>query len=639
MMCTVATRCLQASLGCCALLLSLALASFANAGDTMTCQSDAATVVKHGVVHAATDQPARGISETGSPVVDYFTGGGTYMPRTHCLVTPSGAVDWPWIMLLLVLTGSVIMAYLRIFLFWMKSFFDEQPRDRNPKLFDLAAIFLWCAICGYAMSMVMFFWPGYRLLAMFLVVLNVFSWKFCCSLEPFRLAFSANRLERQLREELQSRAKELEKLVELRTREAVEARLQAEAANVSKTEFLANMSHEIRTPMTAILGFADLLQEETDADGSAEKRHEYVATIKRHSKHLLAIVNDILDLSKIEAGKLLIERMPTDVVEVMEEVTQLLRARAAGQGIYLNLVFESALPSTMLTDPTRLRQVLLNLVGNAVKFTEIGGVTLTASMKIMHPSRASLCVTVRDTGIGMTQEQISRLFGAFEQVDASTSRRFGGSGLGLRISKRLAEMMAAEITVSSAPGKGSEFVLTMDAGDPSEFDWIDPRAKHARARPSKLADELDRPLSQPLAGLRILLAEDGPDNRRLIAHILYKAGAKVTCAENGRMAIEKLMRNGDFNGELLLPCPYDVVLMDIQMPELDGYAATRILRAKEFELPIVALTAHSMTGDREKCLEAGCTEYASKPIDKDGLIEVIAEVVQALGFQPAVSLA
>lgn len=558
-------------------------------------------------------------SATGLSVLDFFTADGAYVPRTHCLVTRTGAVDWPWITVLLVLTGSVILAYLRVFAFWMQSFFSEQPSDRNPKLFDLAAIFLWCAICGYGMSMVMFFWPGYRLLALFLVVLNAFSWRFCWNLEPFRKAFTANRLERQLREALESRAHELEKLVQIRTREAEEARLQAQAANLSKSEFLANMSHEIRTPMTAILGYADILAEEHDHSLAST---EHINTIKRHGSHLLAIVNDILDLSKIEAGKMTVEHVPTDLVAIVQDVVSLMRVRARGKGLALHAEFTSAIPARVLTDPTRLRQILLNLVGNAIKFTEIGSVIIRVHWEPSQNKHSTLQVSVEDTGIGIPLQQMDRLFAEFSQADASMTRRFGGTGLGLRISKRLANMLQGDIAVESEPDRGSTFTLRMELEEAQK--WSPAETPALLPLTDTEGNQLQQEARRSLLGLRVLLVEDGPDNQRLIAHLLHKAGASVLLADNGYAAIELLSAEPGLDAELVSPAPVDVVLMDIQMPKMDGYTATRLLRQKGCTLPIIALTAHSMAGDCEKCLAAGCNGYASKPIDREVLIQTIA---------------
>ncbi len=258
---------------------------------------------------------------------DFFTNYGTYMPRTHCLTTAQGAVDWPWVIGLMVLTAGVIAASLRIFAFWRKSYLEEQIADRNKKLMDLAWVFLWCAICGYAMSILMFVWPAYRLLAGFLVVLNVFSWRFATKLKDFKVSFAVKRLRRELDEARLARTEELESLVATRTCELEHARAAAEMASESKSSFVANMSHEIRTPMTAILGYADLLSDPESA-GTSEQRAELVGTIRRNGEHLLAIINDILDISKIEAGKMTVERIEVDPAGIIEDVVALMRVRA-----------------------------------------------------------------------------------------------------------------------------------------------------------------------------------------------------------------------------------------------------------------------------------------------------------------------
>lgn len=309
---------------------------------------------------------------------DFFTNFGRYMPRTHCLTGADGRPDWPWIAGLIVLTSGVIIGYLRIFVFWRRSYIQEPERDRNRKLMDLAWIFLWCAICGYAMSITMFFWPAYRLLAAFLVVLNIFTWKFIGSLDDFRVSFSAKRLQRELGEALARRNAELERVVAERTAELEVARALADAANASKSNFLANMSHEIRTPMTAILGFSDLL---ADPAQSVRDREACVNTIRRQGDHLLNVINDILDLSKIEADKLAVESVPTSLAAMLDDVGASLSPRARGKGIELRMVGEGPLPVTIRTDPTRLRQILINIVGNAIKFTEAGTVTVSARLE------------------------------------------------------------------------------------------------------------------------------------------------------------------------------------------------------------------------------------------------------------------
>ncbi len=411
---------------------------------------------------------------------------------------------------------------------------------------------------------------------------------------------------------------------EITARKAAEARLiaaeaEAQAASASKSEFLANMSHEIRTPMTAILGFTELLATDGDCERAPRQRLEYIDTIHRNGEHLLAIINDILDLSKIEAGKMTVERTETDPVRLVHEVLSLMDVKAAGKGISLRASFETAVPARMQSDPVRLRQILVNLVGNAIKFTEVGGVRLKVAC---DPATQALRIDVADTGIGLTPEQTGKLFQAFTQADASTTRKFGGTGLGLRISKRLAEMLGGDITVTSEQGSGSTFSLTVATGPLSGAEMVtaDQAGPVMRETISYSGVVSSAPETLPLAGLRILLAEDGPDNQRLISFHLRKAGAEVRIAENGRTAVEMLTQSGTLGGNLRSPPPVDLVLTDMQMPELDGYGAARLLRSKGCTLPIVALTAHAMRGDADKCIQAGCDGYASKPIDRNGLV-------------------
>ena len=401
-------------------------------------------------------------------------------------------------------------------------------------------------------------------------------------------------------------------------RELEIARHDADAANLAKSAFLANMSHEIRTPMTAILGFAETLLSEGDITKAPPKRIEAIHTIIRNGKHLLALINGILDLSKIEAGKLRLERVCCSPPELAQEVISLMRVRADAKGIPLTLEFAGKIPETIHTDPTRLRQILINLVGNAVKFTEVGQVRLQISLVCPTGADPMIQFDVTDTGIGMTEEQLGCLFKVFSQVDASTTRMFGGTGLGLAISKRLAEMLGGDITVTSDAGKGSTFRMTVAAGPLEDVPLIDPKV-HVDCNSATLPDKLRRNALPERLDCRVLLAEDGPDNQRLISFVLEKAGCQVTLAENGQIAYDKAIRASDAAE------PFDLILMDIQMPVLDGFAATRKLRDDGYAGPIIALTAHAMDGDRRKCIQAGCNGYASKPIDREDLIAIVAE--------------
>jgi signal transduction histidine kinase len=398
-----------------------------------------------------------------------------------------------------------------------------------------------------------------------------------------------------------------------------EAALRAEEGVRAKTQFLANISHEIRTPMTAILGYADLLLDPTLSEAD---RLAAMSTIKRAGDHLLSIVNDLLDLSKLEAERLAVECIDVSPVSLLADVESLMRPRAEGKGLSLTTEFAGPMPRTISSDPLRLRQILLNLVGNAIKFTEHGSVRVVARLATAVVDRAPLlAVEVADTGIGMTDDQVARLFHAFVQADSSTTRQYGGTGLGLMISRRLAWLLGGDIVVESRPGLGSSFIATVSAGNLDAVELI--------AAPRSMAAgrfELPAPVIAPTA-LRgaILLAEDGPDNQRLISFHLRRAGATVTIAGSGREAVHLITHAG----------PFDLVLMDMQMPEMDGYEATTRLRKSGCAVPIVALTANAMAEDRVKCLRAGCDDFATKPIDAVALVNLCARYMHATGLTAA----
>ncbi|MFN3152960.1 CHASE domain-containing protein [Bremerella sp.] len=401
-----------------------------------------------------------------------------------------------------------------------------------------------------------------------------------------------------------------------------DAREKAEEANQSKSEFLANMSHEIRTPMTAILGYTDLLAEQGQADQDNPDRMEYIDTIRRNGEHLLMIINDILDLSKIEAGKMTVESVPMRVDSLVRDVMELMQVKAAAKGLMLDSIVENKIPMIIDSDPVRLRQILVNLLGNAIKFTEIGRVRLRVCyVQAEH----SLQLSVEDTGIGMNDEQQQRLFQAFVQADNSTARRFGGTGLGLRISKRLAQMLGGDIAVTSEPDVGSVFCVSLKLEKINESNWLTPDEASTTTTKKVEVDDSPKQPVEALKGMRILLAEDGPDNVRLISFHLRKAGAEVTTVENGKLTIEQLTKDGTVDGPLEEPARFDLILTDMQMPEMDGYQSTSRLRDKGCTLPVVALTAHAMAGDLQKCLDAGCTDYTTKPIDRKRLIEVLQQ--------------
>lgn len=392
--------------------------------------------------------------------------------------------------------------------------------------------------------------------------------------------------------------------------ELTKAKDAAELANATKSEFLANMSHEIRTPMTAILGFTDVLL----GNVVNPENLESVKTIKRNGESLIGLINDILDLSKIEAGKLDVEMIDCSVLQVINEVYSLMKVRANAKGLQLEVRFDSAIPETICSDPTRLRQVLINIVGNAIKFTETESVQIITRLEKEAGSEPKLRIDVRDNGIGIDEENLKNLFLPFTQADGSTTRKFGGTGLGLTISRRLVELLGGSISVSSTLGEGSVFSVTVSTGPLNHVAMIE---CHGESKCIKTVLNEVEESADPLKNCRILFAEDGPDNQRLISFILKKAGAEVTLANNGQVGVDLA------SAALNEGRPFDVILMDMQMPVLDGYAATQTLRNLGYQKPIIALTAHAMSTDRQKCLDAGCDDYASKPIDRKQLIEMI----------------
>jgi signal transduction histidine kinase/AmiR/NasT family two-component response regulator len=380
-----------------------------------------------------------------------------------------------------------------------------------------------------------------------------------------------------------------------------------------KSEFLANMSHEIRTPLSAVLGFAEVLMEPKITE--AERRAHF-QTMRRNGEHLLGLINDILDLSKMEAGALQVERLQCDVLRLVKEVESILRPAAAEKGLELDVRCHGRLPSTIVTDPTRLQQILLNLVANALKFTNSGSVTIEIGPMIEGPGEPLLRIAVADTGIGIDPDTLARLFQPFTQADSSTTRRFGGTGLGLVISKRLAELLGGSLTVESVPGSGSRFTVTIATGPLQGVPWLTASTAKAAAVAPR-SQQAGSGAKQRIEG-RVLLAEDAVDNQRLISLILQKGGAEVTIADNGAAALERVKAAGE-QGR-----PFDLILMDMQMPVMDGYMATAELRRRGLRTPIIALTAHAMPGDREKCLAAGCDDYASKPVQSGRLIALVA---------------
>jgi PAS domain S-box-containing protein len=390
------------------------------------------------------------------------------------------------------------------------------------------------------------------------------------------------------------------------------AQAAAEAANRAKSQFLANMSHEIRSPMSAVLGYADILAAHLEDPDNLAGIH----TIQRNGQHLLALINDILDLSKIEAERLEIFQERFTPVQLIDDVYSLMAMRAQEKGLPFEVVYASPLPVTIASDMRRLKQILINLLSNAIKFTKKGSVTLQVDMLDADPAAPRLRFAVIDTGIGITKAQQSKLFQPFSQLDSALTREHSGSGLGLVISQHLAQLLGGEVTVQSRWRKGSTFTLTIATG---------PLEGVARRLPeARVVEEIPTNGRAPvsLQG-HMLVVDDRHDIRYLAQRYLEEAGAKVVTAEGGAAALAAIAAADKTDQS------FSAVVLDMQMPGMDGYAVARKLRAQGFAAPIIALTAHAMKGDREKCLAAGCSEYLSKPVNRQQLITLLANVIPA----------
>ncbi len=411
-----------------------------------------------------------------------------------------------------------------------------------------------------------------------------------------------DRLEQRVEErtsQLQVEINERERIQQ----ELVRAKDAAEAASQAKSEFLANMSHEIRTPLNAILGFTRLMRDGVEPEA---ERLDFLDTIHSSGQHLVTLINDILDLSKIEAGQLDYEFTRWSPHQVIAEVISVLRVRAKEKGLSLEYHWASKIPDTISTDPGRLRQLLLNVVGNAIKFTEHGGVRLVARLV---PEAEELTIDVIDTGIGIPKDKQQLIFEPFCKVDSSMTRQFGGTGLGLSICRHIANGLHGRLSVESELGHGSSFSVVISTGDLTGIRMLNEPDADILYR-----NQCDQPIRhRKLPKARILAVDDGDTNRKLIKLVLSRAGVEIDTAEDGQQALAMALNE-----------KFDLILMDMQMPIVDGYSATRRLREEGVTIPIIALTAHAMRDDEARCLEAGCSGYLTKPIDPDRLIDALA---------------
>jgi len=398
---------------------------------------------------------------------------------------------------------------------------------------------------------------------------------------------------------------QLEHRVRERTLELAEARDKAIQADRSKSAFLATMSHELRTPLTAIIGFSDSL---LDPDQNMAERIDSIHSIIKGSKHLHQIINDILDVSKIDADKLDIEHIPVNLFEILRDVEAIISLLATEKNLLFSIQYDFPLPEIITSDPLRLKQILINICNNAIKFTEKGSVTLKVSCDCKEQK---VFFNVIDTGIGLSDEQLDKLFKPFTQADNTTSRKFGGTGLGLHLSKKLAISLGGDIRVESTDGVGSRFTIEIHTGDLNGQTPV-------TSLPALPVQEIRG--TQPDFSLNgtVLLVEDHADNQRLISMYLNKAGIAADIANNGKEAVRKAMAN-----------EYDLILMDIQMPIMNGIEATQTLRAKNYTGPIVALTANAMKSDVDACTAAGCDDFVSKPIDKNSLYKLLEKYLSA----------
>lgn len=402
------------------------------------------------------------------------------------------------------------------------------------------------------------------------------------------------------------------------------AKEEAEQATRTKSDFLANMSHEIRTPMTAIIGFTEIMM---DSDFPQKDLPKVVQTIHNNGQHLLALINDILDISKIEAGKMTIENMGFNPLQNVYEVIDLMLPRAEAKGLRLEIDCVGPIPKVIHSDPTRMRQILMNLIGNAIKFTERGFIRITLRIEFpgLIESQSFLRMEVTDTGIGIPKDKIEKIFESFSQADTTTTRKYGGTGLGLSISRQLARMLGGDLFAESELGHGSTFIAQVETGEVNLGECVTLEQYQSEINESftaiKRKDETAAIKREQSQLLKILVVDDVIDNRRLLKFLLGKMNLTCDFAENGEEAVDKIFLS------MTSTRPYELVFMDMQMPIMDGITAARTVREENFTGAIVALTANAMPQDRARCLEAGCEEFLTKPIDRNALTAVVERMI------------
>ena len=542
-----------------------------------------------------------------------------FPPRWNCGTGWTAALGWTHVASDLVMTAAFFAVPFAVWLLARRGL----GKGYGSLLFLFAATFTLCGVV-HLLEAVIFWVPLYRLAAVMKFATA------CVSLVTVAVLLRALPRILALPEEA-ARADVLEGDVAV----AEEARSVASSASAAKTRFLAGMSHEIRTPLAALLGYLDVLTREV----SDPEQLSMLRTMRHHGEYLLTLLSDILDLSKVEAGKLRVVKEPVELVPLVSEVHSLMHARAAERGIAFEVGYADRVPGVIETDPVRLKQILLNLLSNAVKFTEEGAVRMTVRHEVVpdgdrdedrdkdrdgaadgdrgeDPGRVRMVFEVSDTGIGMTPEQVGRLFRPFTQAEDDTHRRFGGTGLGLSISRTLAEMLGGTITVDSAAGEGSTFRVTIDSAPADAVELIDPLRGSDPLR-KVLAGPAEEGTPLPDLTCRVLLAEDTASLRTIATRLLTRAGAEVVAVADGAEALAA------WGAE---PGGFGVILMDMRMPNVDGFEAVARLRAGGCGVPIVALTAGAMNEDRDRCLDIGCDAYLSKPVDFAELVRTVAEL-------------